>query len=232
MKKIFFAIIAVAMVCSFAACNKSETYAKQRNKELDSISAFIRNEKITVISEEAFKARFEAGNSVLTDTTKNEYVLINSNGVYMQIVEQGCGDYIKQGETKPVLVRFDEYNLSYEARISTNSLSLSNNVPYYSYKVDKMFVTNTSGTFSGSFDGENSLLNIIYNASSYTTSGYTDNVPSGWLTPFTWIKVGRPTNENEKIAHVRLIVPHSYGTTTASGNVHACFYNLYIQAGR
>ena len=36
-----------------------------------------------------------------------------SNGIYMQVIDQGCGDYIKKGTSVDVLVRFDEYNLSY-----------------------------------------------------------------------------------------------------------------------
>ena len=64
---------------------------------------------------------------------------------------------------------------------------------------------------------------------SYGVSGV---VPSGWLVPFTWIKVGRPQTDAERVAHVRLLIPHSYGTTTAAGSVNAYFYDLLIQRGR
>ncbi len=231
MKKFLFAMIAFAAVFSFAACDDNETYADQRNRERDSINAFLRNEKITVISEAVFKQRFEAG-VTLTDTTsgKNEYVLFESNGVYMQVIDQGCGDYIHKGETTDVLVRFDEYNLNTEARICDNSLQLSNNVPAYSYYTDKMSVTNTSGTFSAAFDTSTSLMATAYNSSSY--SGTTGYVPSGWLTPFSWVKIGRGNGEGEKVAHVRLLVPHTYGTTQASGSVYACLYDLTLRRGR
>lgn len=44
MKKFLFAMIAFAAVLSFAACNDSETYKDMRDRELDSISSFLRKE--------------------------------------------------------------------------------------------------------------------------------------------------------------------------------------------
>ena len=223
-------MIAFAAIFSFAACDDNETYADMRNRELDSISAFLKNENITVISEDEFKDRWAKGET-LTDTTpgKNEYVLFNSNGIYMQVFDQGCGDYIQKGETTEVLVRFTEYNINTRAKICSASLQLSNNIPYYSYLVDRMTVTNNSGTFTGAFDTSQSLMASTYGSSYYGTSG---TVPSGWLVPFTWIKVGRPKTDEDRIAHIRILVPHSYGTTTASGNVNACLYDMTIQRGK
>lgn len=231
MKKFLFAMIAFAAVFSFAACNDSETYKDKRDRELDSISSFLRKENIKVISEDEFTRRWN-DNQRLTDTAKNnnEWVLFNSNGIYMQVIDQGCGDYIRKGETADVLVRFDEYNLSYAAEMSNKCLTLSNNVPAYSYYVDKMSVTNTSGTFTGSFvNPKASLMALTYN-SSYT--GISSTVPSGWLIPFSWVKIGRPKTDDDRIAHVRLLVPHSYGTTSASGSVQACVYDMTLQKGR
>ena len=97
--------MAIAALFSFAACNDTETYKDLRDRELDSISSFLRHENVKVISEEEFKSRWEKkqkdNSVVLTDTSKNnnEYVLFNSNGIYMQVLEMGCGDYIKMGET-------------------------------------------------------------------------------------------------------------------------------------
>ena len=231
MKKFLFAMIAFAAVFSFAACNDSETYKDMRDRELDSISSFLRKENIKVISEDEFTRRWN-NNQRLTDTAKNnnEWVLFNSNGIYMQVIDQGCGDYIRKGQTADVLVRFDEYNLSYAAEMSDKCLTLSNKVPAYSFYIDKMSVTNTSGTFTGSFvDPKASLMALTYN-SSY--SGLSFTVPSGWLIPFSWVKIGRPKTDADRIAHVRLLVPHSYGTTSASGSVQACVYDMTLQRGR
>lgn len=101
MKKLLLTMIAVAALISFAACDHNETYADQRNRELDSINAFLRNENVKVIKEAEFKKRFEArkaGDKTIkltdTDPANNEYVLFESNGIYMQVIHDGCGEYI------------------------------------------------------------------------------------------------------------------------------------------
>ena len=224
-------MIAFAAIFSFAACSDNETYADMRNRELDSISAFLKNENITVISEAEFQKRFDEGKTLTEHTNgKNEYVLFNSNGIYMQVIEQGCGDYIHKGETATVLVRFDEYNLNTRAKICDESWQLSNNIAAYSFYTDPIILTNNSGTFSGSFETRKSLMAITYGSSSY--SGVSGMVPSGWLVPFTWLKMGRPKTDDDRIAHIRLLVPHSYGTTQASGNVQACLYEMRIMRDR
>ena len=236
MKKFLFAIMAIAALFSFAACNDTETYKDLRDRELDSISSFLRHENVKVISEEVFKSRWEKkqkdNSVVLTDTSKNnnEYVLFNSNGIYMQVLDMGCGDYIQKGETTDVLVRFYEYTLGLKAAICNESLQLTNNTVVYSYMLDKMSVTNNSGTFTGSFDTSNSLMAATYNSSTYY--GTSGTVPSGWLIPFSWVKIGRPKTDSEHVAHVRILVPHSYGTTAASGSVYACLYDMTLQRGR
>ena len=237
MKKFLLAVIAFATLFSMVACNDTETYADQRNRELDSISAFLRNEQITVITEKQFKERFDAG-VTLTDTVpmsrggKNEYVLFESNGVYMQVLEQGCGDYIQKGTSEEVLIRFDEYNLSYGTKIDGQIPSCSNNNWSTSFQPDKVRITNTSGTFTGLFtDPNKSVFAYTYNRNSYS-SGISGTVPSGWLVPFSWVKIGRGNAEGEKIAHVRLLVPHTYGSTQASASVYACLYDMTLQKGR
>ena len=236
MKKFLFAIMAFAALFSLAACNDTETYKEQRDRELDSISSFLRHENVKVISEEEFKSRWEKkqkdNSVVLTDTSKNnnEYVLFNSNGIYMQVLDMGCGDYIQKGETTDVLVRFYEYILGLKAAICNESLQLTNKTVVYSYMLDKMSVTNNSGTFTGSFDTSNSLMAATYNSSTYY--GTSGTVPSGWLIPFSWVKIGRPKKDSEHVAHVRILVPHSYGTTAASGSVYACLYDMTLQRGR
>lgn len=234
MKKLLLVFITFAALFSLAACSDTETYADQRNRERDSINAFLRNEHITVISEKTFKERFDAG-VTLTDTAanKNEYVLFESNGVYMQVIDQGCGQIIPQGTSEDVLVRFDEYNINTRAKICDASLQCSNNVPAYSFYVDKIRVTNTLGTFSGMFiEPTKSVFASTYNTSSYSSSSVSGTVPSGWFVPFTYVKIGRGNSEGEKVAHVRLLIPHTYGSTSASGSVYACLYDMTLRKGR
>ena len=237
MKKILFVVIAFAAIFSMVACSDTETYADQRNRERDSINAFLRNENITVISEQEFKSRFEAKKTnkdvVLTYHTpeRNEYVLFESNGVYMQVIDDGCGDYIKDGESKEVIVRWDEYNINTRANISDDSWQNSNNYVNTSYYIDKMKVTNTTGTFTAMFiEPARSWFAICNNSSSYSNS-ISGTVPSGWLVPFSWVKIGRGNSEGESIAHVRLLIPHSYGSTSSSSNVNACLYDMTLRRG-
>ena len=106
---------------SMASCSHYETYAEQKEKETKAIRQYIADQNISVISEEEFHNKGR-----VTDISKNEYVLFAASGVYMQIVRQGCGSIIKDGETCTVLCRFSERNLL------TDSLLLTNDVIYYS----------------------------------------------------------------------------------------------------
>ncbi len=194
------------------SCNDTETYAEQKDKERSAINRYIADEGINVISEQTFIA-----NGYQTNVARNEFVLFGSTGVYMQIVREGCGEKLKSGETATVLCRFDEYN------IMTDSLILSNRVLTYSSQVDKMSVKNTSGTFKASFIKGSSLMYARYQSAA---------VPSGWLVPFSYIKVGRPEKEGDEIARVKLIVPHTQGQQYAAENVYPCFYDISYERGR
>ena len=80
MKTVKILICVVLSALAFAACSDTETYADQKKKERSAINRYIANQKIKVISEEQFFAQ-----DTTTDVSKNEYVLFESNGVYMQI---------------------------------------------------------------------------------------------------------------------------------------------------
>ena len=90
--------------------------------------------------------------------------------------------------------------------------------------MDVMEVSNSYGTFTASF------LTTGYRSKMYTTYG-SASVPAGWLTPLTYIRVGRQTSA-EQISKVRLIVPHSQGQSDASNNVYPCFYEIKYQKMR
>ena len=211
MKKItLFLLVVVGMM--MMSCNHDETYADKKNTERDAINEFISERGIKVIDEATFLA-----NDSTTNVAENEYVLFSGTGVYMQIVEKGVGKKIAKGESRTVLCRFTEFN------IMNDTIQLTNNTMYWSSIVDKMTVTNTSGTFTGIFDTNSSVMVRAYN---------TTAIPSGWMVPFTYIRVGRPVTEDDKIAHVRLIVPHSQGQADASQNVYPCNYDLTFQDGR
>ena len=160
MKRIQYIILLFLGLSFLWSCNDTETYAERKAKERTAIGKYIADSAVTVINEAKFKA-----NGYKTDVSKNEFVLFESNGVYMQIVRQGCGEKLKDGETAYVLCRFTERNLL------TDSIQLTNNILYYSDYYDKMSVTNTSGTFTASFDTKKCLMYQVYG---------TTSVPGGW----------------------------------------------------
>lgn len=194
-----------------ASCDDTETYAEQKEKEQTAINRFIRDSAITVITETQFKEQ-----GYKTDLAKNQYVLMKTSGVYMQIVREGCGEKIKDGETATVLCRFSELN------ILTDTVQLSNMVQRFHYIPEKMTVIDNSGTFTGMFISGSSLMSYTYSSTA---------VPSGWLIPFTYIKLGRPETADEEIAKVNLIVPHNQGQSDATSSVYPCFYQLTFQRG-
>lgn len=199
------ALCAILMV---TACHDTETYADQKKRERTAISKFIADNGIKIISESEFKR------DTITDVSKNEFVLFENTGVYMQIVRKGCGEKVKQGETVNVLCRFSEYNLL------TDSLRLTNNNITYASLPDKFAVTNTLGTFTASF-----LSGVMMSVYSSTS------VPAGWLIPLSYINVGRVTKEGEEIAKVNVIVPHSQGTSYALSQVVPCYYEITYERG-
>lgn len=203
------AIFATVVIIS---CDNTETYAEQKDKERAAINRFIADSAINVITETQFKEQ-----GYTTDISKNQFVLLQSSGVYMQIVREGCGDKIKTGETTTVLCRFTERN------ILTDSLQLTNDILSFSSIVDKMTVTNSSGSFTASFIDGQSVMAMFYGSTS---------VPAGWLVPFTYIKVGRPETAEDEIAKVNLIVPHTQGHAYASSGVYPCYYTITYERGR
>ena len=203
-------LVLLALCCIFVltACNNTETYAELKDKERSAISQFIVDRNIKVISETDFKS-----NGEVTNVANNEYVLFGSSGVYMQIINKGCGEKVKKGETTNVICRFSERN------ILTDTLQLSNNALYYSSMPDIMQVINNSGTFTASFTS-----GMMY-------SVYGPSVPTGWLVPFSYINVGRPVVETDEIARVRLIVPGEQGQQYASQQVYPCYYEISFERG-
>ena len=210
MKKLVFILPLIVALMSIAGCNSTETYAEQRDRENSAIGQFLVDSAINVISEAQFKSQ-----GYTTNVAANEYVLFSNTGVYMQIVNKGCGEAIKNGEVVTVLCRYSEKN------ILTDSLISSNNVLLYSSIVDKMSVINTSGTFTASFVSGSSVM-----ASRYGTS-----VPPGWLTPLSYVNIGRQTNEGDELAKVKIIVPSPQGQAHASANVYPCYYVISYERG-
>lgn len=212
-------------VALLSACKNDMTYAELRDKEVKQINAFLKTGCTVKDAEKVFdllkvegninvisEAQFYANDST-TDVEKNEYVLFDGSGVYMQILRKGTGDVIAEGETATVACRFTEFN------IATDSISKMNTTLRYAQWPDLMSVTN-KGTYSATF--LSGLMRTVHGSS----------VPSGWLIPLPFIKIGRQSSENEEIAKVRLIVPSTEGQKDAYQRVYPCFYEITYQQGR
>lgn len=213
MKNLKLLICTLLAVMALASCSDSETYADQKKKERSAINRYIANQHVKVITEAQFNAQ-----DCTTDTAKNEFVLFESTGVYMQIVRKGSGEKLKDGETASVLCRYNEYNL-----LQSDSALQSTNIYQYTWCYDKMTVKNTSGTFTGVFDSNFCVMYITYGSTA---------VPSGWLVPFTYVNLGRYTSSDAELAKVRLIVPHTQGQSDAAQSVYPCLYEITYQRGR
>ena len=213
MKKLAYLLLFMVSIAVFAACKDDMTYADQVNRERSAINAYIADSGVNVISEDEFRS-----NNYTTDVSKNEFVLFESSGLYMQIVRKGTGKPIADGEKARVLCRYTERNLL------TDSIQISNTIsPIYYRWVDKMSVTNNSGTFSGSFESKSSLMYAFYS---------TTTIPSGWLAALPYLNFDRYKTANSEIAQVRLIVPHDLGQTNAIQSVYPCLYDITFERGR
>ena len=207
MKKLTYLFLFVVSMMLFSACRDQQTYADQKNREHAAINKFLADSAVNVISEEQFEVQ-----NYTTDVSQNQFVLFQSNGLYLQIVRKGTGKAIKDGEHVRILCRFTERNLL------TDSVQLSNVIyPLYSRFVETMDISNKSGTMTGSFDKKSSLMYTFYG---------TTTVPTGWLAPLRFLNIGRWDSADSEIAKVRIIVPHDIGQSNAVSAVYPCLYDI------
>ena len=211
MKKLGILLLVVfGLGLAFQACNNGKTYAELKEEEREAIKRYIELNDIKVINE----AQFEAQDST-TDVSANEYVLFEESGVYMQVIERGNGEVLEDGRYD-ILVRYWEAMLSIDGTSDTISTNMNANMFAHP---DEFKLTKQGRSLSASFSGNGAMSET--HGSAY--------VPSGWLLPFNYIKVGRETSGRSKI---KLIVPHSEGTSTASGQVVPCHYEITYQLSR
>lgn len=230
MKKILYTFLFMMVAfAGFISCSDDQTYAEQKDKERKAVESFLKRDVtivgpagdticnvgvIKTITEQEF-----IDQDSTTNVEENEYVLFAKTGIYMQIIRKGVGEKVAKGETRQIACRFIEFN------ILGDSLQLRNDVSYWHTNPDIMAVTNTSGTFSGTF------VTGTQAGAMYQTYGE-EKVLDGWLAPLPYIRVGRQTTAEGEIAKVRLIVPHTAGQSNAAINVYPCFYEILYQECR
>ena len=132
-KKIAFLLMTLAVVVS--SCSDYETYGDKKDKERNAISKYISDHGITVISEDQFNKQGHT-----TDVSKNEFVKFDRNGVYLQIVRQGCGSELEDGGRGTLVCRFAETNMF------ADSVQTCNNTPGYAATPDRMFISRATSS--------------------------------------------------------------------------------------
>jgi hypothetical protein len=208
MRKTIYTLITLGAILMAAACNDYETYGELKERERDAIDQFINDSGYVIISQDQFE---EQGNKTVGD---KQFVQLNKSGVYMQIVNVGSGETIKDGESMNILCRFIEKSI-------LDTVKLSNYTNDNPFSLDIMSVTRTGSTYTASFT-QGLMLN-----------NYGSTVPEAWLAPLQYIKLGRLASDTDEKAHVKLIVPHSQGTTSnAKANVRPYYYIIKFQRGR
>ena len=216
MKKIYYLLAIIgASTFGIQSCDDGKTYAEMKEDEADAINRYINQNDIEVIDE----ATFAAQDSVTIG--ENQYVLLDESGVYMHVSYRGDGNELLQEGTHDMVARFVEVALQtrsemFEAGDTLMANMYVRNSDYY-IEGEEFKLTISGGSYSASF-----LRNDSYSMYGlYSTAA----VPSGWLIPLRYLKPSR-TTRSDRQARVKLIVPHSEGTSTAQSYVYPCYYEI------
>ena len=206
MKKILYIAGAIlASSVAFISCDDEETYADQKEREARQIRKWISDNDIDVISLSDFLKDTVTNNPETgPDFTRNEYVLFEDNGVYMQIIRRGTGKIMQSGDRWNMNARYVE---TYVGTDDTMTMNL------YQQDPDVFYVKRTGDNYTASFSS--GIMSLRY--------GY--SVPSAWIMTMPFIK---PVLLNGQSAKVRLIAPHNQGTQAAASSVYPAFYEIVI----
>ena len=222
------ATLLTALLCpALCSCEDEDTYAEMRKTERAQISNFL-NYGTRIVDEESGDVTLEVkapikvisenefyANDTTTNVDENEYVLLSGSGIYMQILREGTGERLQDGEAATVICRHTEFNIAADSIQSTNAQSATTEI-----YPDRMTVQKNYGTITASFSS--GLMHQLYGSS----------VPSGWILPLQFIKLGRQSSEDGEVAKVRIIVPSTEGQSDAMNNVYPCFYEITYTRGR
>ncbi len=219
MKRIYLLLTIVGLAAlGLQSCNNGKTYAERMEEERDAIERYISENDIKVINED----QFEAQDSMTLE--ENEYVLLDESGIYMHVDYRGDGTDVLGDGSYNMIARYVEIMLQTRDDLSVtagDTLMANMHVNDPSFLVDgeyfKLSITGESysASFTRSINDDYSMAGV------YNTAA----VPQGWLVPLRYLKPSR-TNRADRMARVKIIVPHSEGTSTAIQAVYPCFYEI------
>lgn len=228
MKKLVFLFFSLLTAGSlFQACQNSKTYAEMLEDEKNAVDRFIQDSAIHVISMEEFERNDTVTKAKANGDAYDEFVLFSSQGVYMQIIDRGCGDYDKSKDSTGkgytdeekekdkfidgniICTRYEETNIATRALASFNIPvdEYADAGQLYTYPAVFRYVkaaTYSAGTF----------IEMDFVWSKYYASTV---VPQGWLLALPYLR------DN---AHVRLIIPSKMGHMSAQQDVTPYFYDI------
>lgn len=208
MKKLIYIVLGLVAVSSvFSSCKDDDiTYAEQKEREAKQVREWLDSHDIDVITLADFlKDTITNNPETGPDYTRNEYVLFEDNGVYMQIVRRGEGKVIGTDETWYYNARYNEVYLGTGDTMTMN---------YFQQDPDVFYVKRTGGNYTASFK------------SGVMANTYGTSVPSAWLMTMPFIRPG--VLNGSSAAKVRLIAPHNQGTQSAAQSVYPTFYEIII----
>lgn len=225
MRGVYILLISIVVCSCLQSCDNGKTYAEMKEDEADAIHAWILSHNYQIISEKDFYNQD-------TVTNENQFVLFEESGVYMNIMCKGPngenGEVLKEGSHE-ILSRFvevavqsrDELEFSVGDTLLWNMGNTGNSTLELFPEEYKLTISSSSYSAAFQTSREYSMASI------YGTT----SVPSGWLVPLKYLKPGRTTS-SEKVARVRLIVPHGQGTSKASQYVYPCYYEITYNLGK
>ena len=205
MKKLIFAVLGLVTI-ALSSCKEEEmTYAEQKEREAEQVRKWLDTHNIDVISLRDFlKDTITDNPETGPDFTRNEYVLFEDNGVYMQIVRRGAGHQISSGDTWFMNARYVEIYVGTEDTLTMN---------LYQQDPDIFYVKRTGDNYTASFQ------------SGIMTRAYGNTVPNSWIMTIPFITPGLLNGDGGK---VRIIAPHNQGTQAAAQSVYPAFYEILI----
>ena len=197
----------VALSSFLTSCKDDDiTYAEQKEREAKQVRDWLDSHDIDVITlAEFLKDTITNNPETGPDTTRNEYVLFEDNGVYMQIIRRGEGRVIGTDETRFMNARYLELYVATGDTLTMN---------YYQQVPDVFYVKRTGGNYTASFQ------------SGIMARSYGSPVPNSWIMTMPFIKPGMLNGSSA--AKVRIITPHNQGTQLASQSVYPTYYEIII----
>lgn len=207
MKKLVYILpVFIALSAAFVSCDDEETYAEQKKHEAEQINRWLSDNDIDVISMSEFlKDRTTDNPETGPDSTRNEYVLFSDNGVYMQIVRKGDGDFLQSEEMK-------FYNARFVERYVGTGDTMTHNL--YQSEPDVFYVQRNGGNYTAQF--RSGIMSTVYG----------NTVPNAWIMAMPFISPGYLNGSSS--AKIRIIAPHNQGTQSAAQSVYPAFYEIII----